>query len=468
MHRNIVPGIWLTLATDLANGVLYRPVVSEGGYGGTRYFPLHFVAIAGFMRAGAAPGTAGFLAALLSVAVLGSGVFVAARRCGMPPAIAALLATVSFSQYFVVQTLFELRSDVLAAGLNLWGVALVIPAWTRKGTQVNIGGAALLFALAAATKVTSLALPAAVGAAFWISGRQRNAIRLTALVGAGALTAFGATQLLSGGRALENWRACLFAGMGLEGTLSLFLKGTFLNRFFFSHFLSVLLVLVLIVLVAAPLLRTEADARERSSLWPLVVPLFLAATASLLVTLSSPGTDASNQAIEWIQVSLVVFAASVWGASRLARPISTALAVLAIWAAAQNVVQVYTFVERDPEAALRAAVRQQVVDRIAQTPGAVPSESALWPTLARRHAIILDPFMFRILSKNLPNFESQLIARIDAKAFSLVLLQRDPQSVRGRLFFETVDLGWPVVERILANYRLESNPASDVFLYVPR
>src|SRR6185369_4360399 len=23
MHRNIVPGIWLTLATDLANGVLY-------------------------------------------------------------------------------------------------------------------------------------------------------------------------------------------------------------------------------------------------------------------------------------------------------------------------------------------------------------------------------------------------------------------------------------------------------------
>jgi hypothetical protein len=36
-------GIWTALALDLREGTFYRPLVDAGGYGGTRYFPLHVV-----------------------------------------------------------------------------------------------------------------------------------------------------------------------------------------------------------------------------------------------------------------------------------------------------------------------------------------------------------------------------------------------------------------------------------------
>src|SRR5690349_3712070 len=41
-YLNHVSGVWATLADDVAHGVVYRPLVSDLGYGGTRYFPLYF------------------------------------------------------------------------------------------------------------------------------------------------------------------------------------------------------------------------------------------------------------------------------------------------------------------------------------------------------------------------------------------------------------------------------------------
>src|SRR6202521_3110166 len=35
-------GVWLALATDLKDGLFYRPLLSPVGYGGARYFSLFF------------------------------------------------------------------------------------------------------------------------------------------------------------------------------------------------------------------------------------------------------------------------------------------------------------------------------------------------------------------------------------------------------------------------------------------
>src|SRR5262249_5094014 len=43
-------GNWTALAKDLTAGVFYRPLQSDAGYGGSRYFPLHFVLHAGLMK----------------------------------------------------------------------------------------------------------------------------------------------------------------------------------------------------------------------------------------------------------------------------------------------------------------------------------------------------------------------------------------------------------------------------------
>src|SRR4051794_31465714 len=44
-----VSGVWATLASDLRDGLFYRPLIGSNGYGATRYFPLHFTLHAGLM-----------------------------------------------------------------------------------------------------------------------------------------------------------------------------------------------------------------------------------------------------------------------------------------------------------------------------------------------------------------------------------------------------------------------------------
>ena len=64
-------GVWIAMATDLADhGVFYRPLIDAEGYGGTRYFPLHFVLHAGLIKLGLDPFTSGFLLAALATAAL--------------------------------------------------------------------------------------------------------------------------------------------------------------------------------------------------------------------------------------------------------------------------------------------------------------------------------------------------------------------------------------------------------------
>src|SRR4051812_41856919 len=63
-YLTYVSGAWATLADDAAHGVLYRPLVSELGYGGTRYFPLHPILHGALMHLGLAARSAGHLLSL--------------------------------------------------------------------------------------------------------------------------------------------------------------------------------------------------------------------------------------------------------------------------------------------------------------------------------------------------------------------------------------------------------------------
>ena len=46
-YLNLGSGVWLALARDTYDGVFYRPLWNGAEYGGTRYFPMLFVPIAG-------------------------------------------------------------------------------------------------------------------------------------------------------------------------------------------------------------------------------------------------------------------------------------------------------------------------------------------------------------------------------------------------------------------------------------
>ena len=128
-------------------GLFYRDLSSDVGYGGTRYFPLFFSLIGLFMRAGLAPLASGWIASACAALILATGLFRVARALKLSPDVSVLLGVGGLAPYFVQQTLFEVRADVLAAGLNLWGLSYMVPLWnqeeSRDGSAARAGRARL-------------------------------------------------------------------------------------------------------------------------------------------------------------------------------------------------------------------------------------------------------------------------------------------------------------------------------------
>jgi hypothetical protein len=460
-----VGGIWLALGRDLASGVFFRELVGPLGYGGTRYFPLFFVVIGTLLAAGVPLLASAWLTAAVSGTVLATGLARIARSLGAPRHVVWLAAAAAVAPHFVQQTLFEVRADVLAAGLNLWGLSALVPLWREKpdaGTRT--WPAVCWFTLAFSAKVTSLVVPGSAALALILSGRVKAGVRLAVGMSAGALVFLGVVEAASAGRAMLSWRACMFAGGSGAQTLWSLRPESFIDPARSSHLLVAVFALTSVVLVAAIALEWRDRAPHAAMTAPIV--LFAGVTASTAVTLASPGTVPSNHVVEWL---VVAFAALAWSAAarrELRLVVSVALACLVAWMSFQDAVRV-SGLWRNPPGRSDAAVRR-VVEHIASARSPVLSESPLWPLLAGQRPFVLDPFALRVVMMSRPDIARDLEARLDARYFSSVILQTDPTSVRGRGLYENLHFGPAVASRIVANYRFDSHPASDVWIYVPK
>ncbi len=332
--------------------MFYRDLIGPLGYGGTRYFPLFFTIIGGLLKAGLPPLAAGWTASAIAALILATGLARVGRALGAPRSMQWLLGACAIAPYFVQQTLFEVRADVIAAGLNLWGLGAIVAVWRDEtNPRPRVGAAALWFTLAFAAKITSLSVPACVVVALVLSRRMPVAVRFALQLAVGLALFFGVVELASAGRALESWRACMFAGSSEGGTVTAMLSGDFIRFASFSHLLTVLLVLDVAVLVAA----FFAGAR---ALW-LPAVLFGGVTVSTALTLSSPGTVPSNQVVEWLQMSFAVLVVAAASRPSLTRALSAVLAVIVVWMAVQDVVRVRHLLDTRAERTT-VAVRNEV------------------------------------------------------------------------------------------------------------
>jgi hypothetical protein len=268
----------------------------------------------------------------------------------------------------------------------------------------------------------------------------------------------------------------MFADSSGGQTLRGLLTGGFLALVRYSHLLTALFGLACIALAAGLFFDWRARQPRHAAgesgdlggpaMW-LPVTLFAGVSASTGLTLSSPGTVPSNQMVEWLGMTVAVV---VWMAAarrELRLVLSTLLALVVVWMSAQDAVRV-SQLWQTRATRTTTATRQQIVNRVAQAPGPVLAESALWPVLAGRPPILLDPFALRVVMMSRPDIAKDLEARIDARAFPMVIFQVDPTSTKGRGYYENVNFGWPITARILSRYRFESQPASDVWIYVPK
>lgn len=448
---NLVSGVWLALAFDLQQGVFYRPLVEDGYYGGTRYFPLLFLLIAGGLRAGLPVLAAGQLAGFISGAILASGAYALLTRLSVDRPLAAGGALLTVAPYFVVESIFAIRAEPLAAGLVLWGASFVMVCMQRSRTSGWVLPSAICFTLAVAAKPTAVYAPVAAVLALGWAGRQRDGVRLALLSAAGLATLMAGIWLASDGRAIDAFRTGALAG---EAPWSLFgplIRLEAVRLVLASHYLTATLVLVAGAMIFSP--------RHAVAL-----PGLLAVTASLAaaVALATPGTILTNQGVEPYAASAVFL---VWAAHARTglRPVGhLAVAGLLLWAAAYNG-RVLTTLIREDVATRATAERTALLTAAAQCSGTWLSESPLLPVLAGHRPLLLDPFAFRVAALKRPALAEDLVTRLRHREFGCVVLEMDPESDPGRGWYANVHLGAPVIDALLEHYAYQESVAGRRF-----
>jgi len=287
-------GVWAALAHDFANGVFYRPVFSEYGYGGTRYMPLFFVLHGKLIALFHDPVITGFALTLFSGLVLDIGIYALLLCLGVKSRVAfpcALLAHASIS--FQLITL-EIRCDFLASALNIWGILFALR-YEKRPSEIKLVFSALAFAGAFMTKFTTVAGLISIILYFLVRGQKGKATRLVIYTVVMTGSSLIWVHMASIGSAVESFKACATGGINLIYAMRSplwFATATVQDPFF------------LIILIMALFLFFKSY-RNLLSTFPYLY--FIVTFITTIGIFASPGTD-SNHLIDLLNGSILVMA----------------------------------------------------------------------------------------------------------------------------------------------------------------
>ena len=445
-----VAGTWATLAADLKNGVFYRPLHGPLGFGGTRYFPLHFVVQAGLMIAGLNVVVAGRLIALLSVVVLAIGIYLLLRALGVQVWLAMAAACLPLATP-AGQVLQNVRGDILPAALNVLGLAVAARQAPNRGRLI---AASILFTLAFSAKPTTVFGLVTVVSVFLLQRHYKVAWQLLASTMVGYVLVLATIYIGSQGRAYEIFRACALGGASwtsmLKGPLHIATEAAGAQPQNGVAFL---------VLGFAAFLAWRTD-RAR-----LVPPVFLASTAlASAVILGTPGAQ-GNHLLDLYVAAIVI--AVVWINHQPRRQMSFGICLLAAATIFVLPEQVAT-VRQMTAAAWSNGRNPHEITRLVQDPRKpVLAENQLLNLHAGQVPYVLDCFYFRILSERDTSFAEPLWRRLGDQSFAAVVLIGDPRTPQGQYWYQSIAFGPPFLDVLNRSYYL-ADSTGDQFVFLPR
>ena len=445
-------GVWLTLADDMAHGTFYRPIVGEMGYGGTRYFPLHFVLHAGLLKAGLPLVGAGYVITGFSALALAAGGWFLLTRLGLRGGAAIGITLLAFSTVAAQIAVTSIRGDLLPAALNVWGLAFVAAMMAERTEHGRMRAifwaAAICFSLAFSAKVTTVFGLAAAVVALAAGHRWRDALRLTLAAGGMMAVISLLIILFSQGRALEQFRLC---GMG-ERYSAAQLPGQFYRVAAGNDPIG----LVFIAMACGGWIAARWS--NRLSLLGIALPITFLVTLGIFM---SVGTD-ENHLLDLNVIAVLFLAAAVWREKWFAPTIGI-MAVTGLIALGEVAVRL-RHGERTPTRQQCRAVYQHAGDRDA---GPVLSEFALIPLANGDSVQMLDPFATRIIGLAEPSVAERLHRDLDECRYRAVLLCLNPESSRGREMYETLRFGPGFADHLLASYEA-AGKKEGYWLFLPR
>ena len=442
-HLDHVAGVWIALALDLKRGLFYRAPYGPSGYGGTRFFPLYFSLHAAAMKI-AGWRAAGYFLSTVSIVLLLGGIYYLLRRMGSARWLASAGVLAALAGSSVQDSLLGIREDGMAAMLSVWGVALCVNQPSRR----RLFAAAVLFALAFATKESAIAAAAAVFAMLLLSKRFRLAWQFAGATAAGYACVLLAMYVASAGRAFaafqytiatgSNWQSLLYSPISMEQAMHGYVAEV------------VLLVLGTAAFVAAG----ARGILHLPWLW------FLCTLGVTLVIFSSDGT-AGNHLIELHIAAIVMFITWISDLQMQDAGVA-ALAAACLLAWMELLVQ-----HRDVDAIPVRAQLQQIVQKIGATDKPILADNPMVPITAGQQPYLLDAFMFRAISENVPGFSDPMWQMLRNRQFEAVVLVDNPDSDEGRDTYTNFHFGEDFIPLMERQYQAAGS-VGEHFLFLPR
>jgi len=437
---NAATGAWMSLAYYTSQGMLYPPIAKEGHYGGTRHMPLFFSLHAGLARLTGEYYASGRLAVLLSLTGLIVAMALAIRSNTLSVPLAVAVSGLVLATGVGMRVLLAIRGDVLPVFLSVLGLLVIERCRSRR---MFVLGAALL-ALAPLAKFTAFsALIAATVYLLLRAPRRAAALLLVALcvLGTGLL----ATQWLSGGRFVENLISCSAGGTGGRS-----LPGALYEYGFFLYVHAQLLVPLAFLGFLCP--------HRASKLWQIYFVTNFVLALGFFFDVGS----ASNHLIELLSAATI--AASV--CLRPEEPSLRRAALLVFAWLALLGLGLYHVEAWRPEHR-QTTPRQLVVRELELQNKHFLSEDPTLSILMNKKPVVLDFFMFRVLTEKgiIPPVE--LPQRIRNKEFDRVILLRYLPSADALSWYREKGFGDRVARAILDAYVFEKE-VRGYYVYRPK
>jgi hypothetical protein len=446
---DMASGVWVAHAVDLADGTFYRPVVAADGYGGSRYFPLQHVAHAGLIKVTGSPIGSGHALLGGAILLLLGAAYRLLKLHGAATVVAASGAVLILASQSTQEALLAIKGDALPAALNLLGVALCA---SGAATTPAILGAAAVFALAFAGKVTAVSGLAAAAIWLWLAGHKGRALKLLAYSSIGMAALIGLTALASNGGAMRAWSEGGANGIGLAGLIRAPFNTARAAREVPETMAFFQLGLAAWVLMAF-----------RDRLKPTLSTVFFATTAVVTVVIFAVEGSDTNHLLDLQAASILVIGA--WIASEQGRQRDFAVTALAVAGLAASLSLASGLANRRVETP--PARFREVVALVPDRARPILAENPLVPIIAGQRPYMLDAFIFRMVQSRDPSFADQLWRDLAQQRFAAVVLERDPHTERGERWYRAGFFGDGFIRAVEERYE-EVGRVGPRVVYRPR